>query len=62
MAGAFERLGDARRTAVRDAAARVTRGGGAPGRRRWQCGQCCGPDSSVFRHSGHVIVDMAQMP
>jgi len=29
-------------------------GGGAPGKRIWQCGQCSGPDSMVRRHNGQV--------
>jgi hypothetical protein len=29
---------------------------GAPGTRRWQKGQCSGPDSKLLRHKPHVML------
>lgn len=44
------RVGDVDRPPARD----VLRG--APGSRRWQCGQYSGPLSKFFRHNGQLIV------
>jgi len=32
---------------------------GAPGTRRWQCGQCSGPASKLLRHRPQVIAGMS---